>query len=97
MMKRSIWVWYCDRTHGGFLFRGNPNPKTPTYHLGDVGNLICGEVLVFAETRRELELEFNVAEWNVRFPQYRVKPKSIMVEIRPYRIRKKNEGKRGVK
>jgi hypothetical protein len=70
MVKRSIWVWHCDRPHGGFLFCGNPNPKIPAYHLGDVENLICGEVLVFAETRRELELEFDIAEWNVRFPQY---------------------------
>lgn len=93
MMKRSIWVWYCESTHGGFLFRGNPNPKIPAYHLGDVGNLICGEVLVCAETKSALELEFDVAEWNMRFPQFRVKPKSVMVEMRPYYIRKKNERK----
>jgi hypothetical protein len=62
-----------------------------------VENLICGEVLVFAETRSALELEFDVAEWNMRFPQYRVKPKSVMIEMRPCCIRKKNEGKRGDK
>lgn len=91
MMKRSIWVWHCDRPQGGFLFRGNPNPKIPAYHLGNIENLIWGEDLAFAETRRELELEFGVAEWNIHFPQFRVKPKSVMVEIRPYCIRKKKE------
>lgn len=90
-MKRSIWVWHCDKPQGGFLFRGNPNPKTPAYHLGDIEDLIFGGVLVFADTRRALELEFDIAEWNVCFPQYRVKPRSVMVEIRPYRIRKKTK------
>ena len=92
--KRSIWTWYCDSPQGGFLFRGNPNPpdRTPPYHLGGIRNLINGEVLVCAETVAALKLEFGVDEWNLRFPQFRVKPKSVMIEIRPYYAKKKEGG-----
>lgn len=92
-MKRSIWVWYCDQTHGGFLFRGNPNPQenTPPYHLGGICNLVNGETIVYAGTLAALKMESGITEWNIRFPQFRVKPKSIMVEIRPY-YKRKNKG-----
>ena len=83
MNKRAIWVWHSDAPHGGMLFRGNPNPpeKTPPYHFGDIENLLAGEELVCADTRRELEMESGVAEWNRRFKQFKVKPVCVIVEI----------------
>ena len=93
MMKRSIWALYCDKPHGGYLFHGNPNPpdRVPQFHLGSVENLICGESLVCAKNRKTLEMDMRIIEWNSHFPMFRVKPKSIMLEIRPYY--KKERGK----
>lgn len=91
--KRSLWVWYSDAPHGGYLFRGNPNPGYPPYSMGDIDDLINGRRLVCAETRRALEMEVGVHEWNIRFPKHKVKPVSIMVEIRPYYKRKQKEAK----
>ena len=93
--KYAVWVWYCDLPQGGYLFRGNPNPpsKTPPYHLNSVFGLVHGEQIVWAETRKTLEAELGVDEWNMKFPQFRVKPKSVLIDIRPYYIRKKGGAK----
>lgn len=90
--KLSIWVLYSDAPHGGYLFKGNPNRGVPPYHLGGIENLLCGEHLVWSYTRKVIENEAGIMWWNERFPQQRVKPKSIMVEMRPYYKRAKKEG-----
>ena len=88
--KRAVWVWCCDKPHGGYLFRGNPNvPRMPPYHLGNILTLVdCGHTLVTSETRKTLEMESGVLEWNLRMPFFEVKPKCVMIEIRPYYKRK---------
>ena len=91
MNKQSLWVWYSDAPHGGYLFQGNPNREYPSFHLGRIDNIINGERLVCAGTKKVLEMDFRVAEWNHRFPQFKVKPVSVMVEIRPYYKRKQVE------
>ena len=98
--KRSMWVWFCEKTHGGYLFRGNPNITSgnarwidiPPYHIGGIDNIINGETLVCAETKKALEMEAGVMEWNLYFPQFSVKPKCVMIEVRPYYKRQKNKG-----
>lgn len=92
MNKRSLWAWYSDAPHGGYLFNGNPNLGYPPFHMGGIENIINGECLVCANTRKALVMDFGVVEWNRRFPQFRVKPVSIMVEIRPYYKRTKESG-----
>ena len=89
--KLTIWVWHCNAPQGGFLYKGNPNRGLPNYHLGGITNLICGEHLVWDYTRKALEMDVDILWWNERFPAYKVKPKQIMVEIRPYYYRKKEE------
>lgn len=86
MMKRSVWALYCDKPHGGYLFHAGTNPHNgvPHFHLGSVENLICGETLVCAENRKTIEMDMRIIEWNSRFPDFKVKPRSIMLEIRPY-------------
>ena len=84
MNKMSIWVWYSDAPHGGFLFEGNPNRGMPPFHIGGIENLLCGELLVWERTRKALEMDTDILWWNERFQSIRVKPKSIMVEMRPY-------------
>lgn len=85
MNKMSIWVWHTDAPHGGYLFHGNPNRGLPPFHLGSIENLLCGESLVWEHTRRALDMNLDIHWWNTQFPKYKVKPTSIMVEIRPYR------------
>lgn len=98
MNKRSVWAWYCDAPQGGYLFHGNPNRGLPQFHLGDIGNILCGEHLVWEYTRKMLEMDTHVLEWNKWFPGHRVKPKLITLEIRPAdsatqsRRKKKEEG-----
>ncbi len=90
--KQSIWVLYSDAPHGGYLFHGNPNLELPPYHLGGILNVLYGEKLVWAYSRKMLEMEMGVMLWNERVPDFRVKPKSVMVEMRPYyRAKKKGE------
>ena len=92
--KMSIWVLHSNAPHGGYLFHGNPNQDIPPYHLGDIENILYGEKLVWAYTRKVLEMDTGILWWNERFPKHRVKPKSVMVEIRPYYKRAKKEGER---
>ena len=84
--KISVWAWRTDAPHGGFLFHGNPNPpdKTPPYHLNGVLGFLNGERLVWATTRKTLEMDIEVERWNLAFPQFRIKPVCIMVDIRKY-------------
>lgn len=90
--KMSIWAWYSDAPHGGYLFKGNPSCGLPPFHFGGIENLIYGEKLVWEHTRNVLEMNMDIVWWNERFPFMRVKPKSIMVEMRPYyRPRKKGK------
>ena len=91
--KMSIWVWYSDAPYSGYLFHGNPNHGVPPYHFGGIENLLFGDRLVWAHTRKVLEMDAGIMWWNERFPKQRVKPKSVMVEIRPYykRIKKESE------
>ena len=81
--KISIWVWFCDAPHGGYLFHGNPNPLQPPYHLGDIENMIYGERIVFQQTRRVLEMDTDIIWWNDMYPQFKVKPRNIMVYTKP--------------
>ena len=81
MLKyRTVWVYECQPER--WLFRGNPNTAVrkdvPPFHLGGLYELINGHELVYAETRKGLEMEIAVAEWNLFFPQFKVKPKCIM-------------------
>lgn len=89
--KMSIWVWHCDAQPDSYLFKGNPNIGIPPYHLGGVEHLLCGEQLVWEYTKHTLEMDVDIIWWNKRFPKQRVKPKSIMVEIRPFYKRKPKE------
>lgn len=97
MQKMSVWAWHCDAPQCGYLFHGNPNCEMPSYHFGSLENLICGEWLVWERTRKALEMDTRILEWNEWFPGYRVKPKLITIEMRPADSatrsrRKKKEG-----
>ena len=97
MYKMSVWAWYCDAPHGGYLFHGNPNVGTPPFHLGGIENIVCGEQLVWEHRRGTLEMNISVLSWNEQFPKFRVKPKLITIEMRPAdpatrSRRKKKEG-----
>lgn len=83
MNKISIWVWYSDAPYGGYLFQGNPNPGMPRYHIGRLENLLCGELLVWERTRRILEMDMSIVEWNHHPRTMRVRPKLITIELRP--------------
>ena len=93
--KMSIWVLVSEAAHGGCLFYGNPNHGCPPYHLGDIENILFGERLVWEHTRKAVEMDAGILWWNERFPNQRVKAKSVMVEIRPFYKRnpKKDEVK----
>ena len=95
--KMAIWVWFCDAPHGGYLFHGNPHPlqNLPPYHLGDIENMIYGERIVCQQTRRVLEMDADIIWWNNRFPQFKVKPKNIMVYTKTiYRQQAKGKDKK---
>lgn len=83
MDKISVWVWHSDAPHGGYLFHGNPNPGIPQFHLGNLENLLCGEWLVWERTRRALEMDMSIAEWNHHPRTMKVRPKLITIELRP--------------
>ena len=87
--KMAIWVWHCDSTHGGFLFIGNPNMGLPQFHLGGILNMLCGERIVWEPTRKALEMNADILFWNERFPDHKVKPKQIMVDMKPYYYKRK--------
>ena len=89
--KMSIWVWYSDAPHGGYLFEGNPNRGAPPFHLGGIENLLCGELLVWEYTRKGLEMDTDVAWWNRDCPKFKVYPKCVTVEIR----RQEKDNKKG--
>ena len=81
--KLTIWAWYSDAPHGGYLFFGNPNPDMPPYHLGGLENLVCGEWLVWAHTRHTLEMDLRIEEWNHHPRTMKVRPRLITIELRP--------------
>ena len=78
--KRTIWVWHCNSFNGRYLFAGNPNADIPPYHFGDISNVLDGERLVWSYTRSGLK-DIAISLWNKRFPEYRVKPMKIEIEI----------------
>lgn len=82
--KMSVWAWHSDAPHGGYLFHGNPNPGMPPFHIGGLENLICGEWLVWEHTRRALEMDMSIAEWNhhQRTMSMKMRPKLITIELR---------------
>lgn len=80
--KMSVWAWYCDKPQGGYLFHGNPNYGLPPFHLGGIGSILRGERLVWEHNRKTLEMDARILEWNEWFPNYRVKPKLITIEMR---------------
>lgn len=90
--KLSIWVLYSDAQHGGYLFYGNTNQNIPPYHLGGIEQMMYGEKLVWTYTRKTLEMDGGVLWWNERFSDKRVKPKCVMVEIRPFYKRAEKKG-----
>lgn len=83
--KTTILVWHCDKPKGrcGYLFHGNPNKGLPPYHFGGIGNLMFGECIVYGLTRCGLMVCNPMREWNRKFPQFRVKPRRITIEMRP--------------
>lgn len=83
MCKMSVWAWHCDAPHGGYLFHGNPNPGLPPFHLGGIEDILCGRHLVREYTRKVLEMDVRILEWNKRFPHLRVRPKLVTIEMRP--------------
>lgn len=95
--KMSVWAWHCDAPQGGYLFHGNPNRGIPSFHFGGIENILCGEHLIWEHTRKALEMDVRILEWNERFSGLRVKPKIITVEMLPAdpatrSRRKKKEG-----
>ena len=95
--KMSVWAWHCDAPQGGYLFYGNPNRGLPSFHFGGIENILRGEHLVWEYTRKTLEMDARILEWNEWFPSHRVKPKLITIEMRPAdpatrSRRKKKEG-----
>ena len=97
MCKMSVWAWHCDSPQGGYLFYSNPNRGLPPFHFGGIENIMCGEHLIWEYTRKVLEMDARILEWNECFPGYRVKPKLITIEMRPAdpatrSRRKKKEG-----
>lgn len=83
MCKMSVWAWHCDAPQGGYLFRGNPNRGLPPFHFGSIENILGGEHLLWEHTRKALEMDVRILEWNARFPEHRVKPRLITIEMRP--------------
>lgn len=81
--KITIWVWFCDKPQGGYLFHGNPDGDMPQYHMGDISDLMNAEDLVCSDTRFWLTKCDPMHRWNKQFPQSRVKPRRITVEMRP--------------
>ena len=97
MCKMTVWVWHCDAPQGGYLFHGNPNRELPSFHFGGIENILCGEHLIWEHTRKSLEMDSRILEWNERFPGHRVKPKLITIDMLPAdpstrSRRKKKEG-----
>ena len=82
ILKMSVFAWYCDKPHGGYLFHGNPNRGLPSFHLGGIDNILCGEHLVWEYTRKELKMDLRIVEWNEWFPGHRVKPQEKEVETK---------------
>lgn len=83
MSKRIIWVWESE-WDGLVLFHGNPNPDCPPYHASDVSGWLRGKDIVWGHTKWELENKFDKTAWRRRFPQYKVKPRKVTIEIKPY-------------
>ena len=83
--KISVWSWHSDAPHGGYLFHGNPNSGMPPFHLGRLENLLYGERLVWEHTRRALEMDMSIVEWNhhPRTTNRKVSPRLITIELRP--------------
>lgn len=97
MCKMSVWAWHCNAPQGGYLFYGNTHRGLPPFHFGGIENIMCGEHLVSEHTRKMLEKDAYILQWNAWFPGYRVKPKLITIEMRPadpatISRRKKQEG-----
>lgn len=90
----SVWVWHSDAPHGGYLFHGNPNSGMPPFHFGSLENLLCGEWLVWEHTRRALEMDIRVIEWNNHPRTMRVQPKLITIELRPANAATRSRRKR---
>ena len=82
ILKMTVWAWYCDAPQGGWLFHGNPNRGLPPFHFGTIENVLHGEHLIWEHTRKALEMDIRIVEWNERFQGHRVKPKLITLELR---------------
>lgn len=98
--KRSLWV--LEHTPGKWLFEHNPNsdakPDIPPYHFGELYELARGHGLVHGETHHQLDLTGAQALWNLRFPQFKVKPRKIVLSWHYYnRPAKKGETKCPIK
>ena len=91
--KRSLWV--LEHTPGKWLFDHNPNAEMktnfPPYHFGELYELARGHNLVHGETRMQLDLTGAEAWWNLEFPQFKVKPRRIVLSWHYYN-RPKNKG-----
>jgi len=80
--KMSVWAWRCDVWDGEYLFGGNPNHNLPPFHLGGIINILYGENLIWEPTRKRLEMNADVTWWNHLFPNYRVNPQLVTIEMR---------------
>ena len=89
--NRTIWVY--EYKPDQWLFRGNPNvvmrPDFPPCHLGGLYEIARGHELIHGETRKGLEMEMVAEEWNLCFPQFKVKPRQIVLSWHYYNRPKK--------
>ena len=94
--NRTIWVY--EYKPDQWLYRDNPNaavrPDVPPLHLGGLYELARGHELIHGETRKGLEMEMVAQEWNLRFPQFKVKPKRIVLSWKYHYWQKKSEDRK---
>ena len=93
MKGNGISVWVFEQRPGHWLFRGNLNsPKCPSCHLGSLLNLANGDSIIAEETRHALNMHVCAAEWNLYFPQFKVRPARIIID---WHYRPRKEASRG--
>ena len=91
MKGNGISVWVFEQKPGTWLFKGNPNTQKdgsfPPCHLGSLLNIALGDSLIAEDTRYALSMHMDAEEWNLRFPQFKVRPVRIIIDWH-YRPRK---------
>ena len=77
--KRTIWVMKEPKS-GCYLFYSHYNP-VPLCLLGDIDTMLWGNMLLFADTRRELVEMLGIKRF-IKETGFKLKPVRITVEIR---------------